>query len=289
MYSYVPFEPKISGITQENKEDFKQNKLPAMEVKGQGPHGIAFCSPSLHKYGHRYKILGKRIPEKVLTKEEAFEVMQHIDQICKKHGLGYLGENGKAQKVTVQELVREGAVIMEGNNRHNGLLKMSMSLVSKLRNDWTLSDIKEMAFAVANPIHCRPPIDRDEFDRNVWRSVMRYLPPEQVYEDAENKAMQEIGAVAVSPVISVSEALLADEGYHAVHGTVSTMWLPYAIVTGEKLLCRQCNVISEKMYDYPLPYTKWGLTGGGGGGFPKCPSCGKSTSQEFLKPFRYRP
>ena len=216
---------------------------------------------------YRYKILGTLVPTKVLTKEEALDVMQHIDNICKRHGLHYLGENGKAQKLPVAELVKEGAFIMEGNNRHGGLLQMTMSLVSKLRDTWTLSDIKEMAFVVANPIHCRPPIDRDEFDRNVWRSVMRYLPPEQVYEDAANKAMKEVAAAA--RVISVSESLLADEGYHAVHGTVSTMWLPYAIVTGEKLLCRQCNVISEKMYDYPLPYTKWGITGGGGGGFPE--------------------
>ena len=34
------------------------NEIPAIEVKGKGEHGIAFCSPALHKDGAKYEIIG---------------------------------------------------------------------------------------------------------------------------------------------------------------------------------------------------------------------------------------
>jgi hypothetical protein len=153
------------------------SQLPLFEVKGEGTHGMAFCTPSFHKKGHRYDILGVSTT-RILPADGAKYVMESIDAICKKHGLHYLGEGTKqGGGIDVSEMFKEGAVIYAGNNRHLGLLKMTMSLVARLygRTNIPLSTIKEMAGVVLNQKHCRPPLDREEFDRNVWRSVKRYL------------------------------------------------------------------------------------------------------------------
>jgi hypothetical protein len=76
-YSPIPFEQKAA------------DSIIGLEVKGLGHHGISFCSPSIHKNGDAYEIIGTPDPA-VLTPIQARELMQHIDQICIKHGLQYL-------------------------------------------------------------------------------------------------------------------------------------------------------------------------------------------------------
>jgi len=36
------------------------DEIPAIELKGEGQHGIMYCSPSPHADGSNYGILGKR-------------------------------------------------------------------------------------------------------------------------------------------------------------------------------------------------------------------------------------
>ena len=53
-----------------------------------------YCSPSIHKDGHRYEILGVREPV-ALSISEADELERHIDDICKRHGIQYLESGDK--------------------------------------------------------------------------------------------------------------------------------------------------------------------------------------------------
>ena len=64
------------------------NQIPAIEVKGAGEHGLLFCTPSPHKNGHNYEIIGTT---ELDTAVDAFE--SHIDNICSKYGIPYLNGN----------------------------------------------------------------------------------------------------------------------------------------------------------------------------------------------------
>jgi Bifunctional DNA primase/polymerase, N-terminal len=76
-YSPIPFTKKSA------------DSVLGLEVKGLGEHGIAYCSPSIHKNGQPYEIRGTR--ELVtFTVKQAREMMQHINQICLKYDLEYL-------------------------------------------------------------------------------------------------------------------------------------------------------------------------------------------------------
>ncbi len=69
-YSPIPFVKKSA------------DEVIGLEVKGLGEHGIAYCSPSIHKGGYPYEIIGTNTPI-ALTADQAKELMQHIDGICK--------------------------------------------------------------------------------------------------------------------------------------------------------------------------------------------------------------
>ena len=45
-----------------NKKLFNPQTMPAIEIKGDAEHGLFFCLPSLHKRGHRYEIIGTKVP-----------------------------------------------------------------------------------------------------------------------------------------------------------------------------------------------------------------------------------
>ena len=307
-YSKIAFPKKSTDIHVPGLSDkIQRGEIPAFEIKGMGTHGIAFCTPSMHKNGERYRIIGTSEPT-LLDEKTAYEMMQRINSICEAYGLTYLSGNGGSggdgngksthgHGLPVKELFKEGTVILEGHNRHNALLKMTMSLVANLRGKVPLSTIKEMAFSVANTKHCKPPIDREEFEGNIWRSVIRYIPANQRYEDdarenitkaTEAEAAKETldtSSTTTPPVpLSVSQALLAEEGYHAIRGSISTMWLPYDIVTAEQFQCIQCNNLTVEQYEYPLPYVKWGLTGSRIS-YPNCKKCRDNSWQRFVRVF----
>ena len=138
------------------------NGIPAIEVKGAGEHGLLFCTPSPHKNGHNYEILGKIPDATYLTVYDQFE--QHIDSICRKYGIPYLdGVDGNKPTLTMTDLYKEDTVILEGHNRHEGILRYIESLL------WNnpmapLGDIKQWAM-IKNERLCKPPLDKTEFEK----------------------------------------------------------------------------------------------------------------------------
>ena len=107
----------------------KSDEIPALEVKGLGTHGIAYCTPSVHKNGERYQILGTAVPV-TQSADLALKTMEHLDSICKKYGLQYL-ENvdtaGNTSQVPIRDLFKEDFVVWENHNRHLHLLRIMES------------------------------------------------------------------------------------------------------------------------------------------------------------------
>jgi hypothetical protein len=77
-YTKAPLPRKSSDKVNDLANKLDSNEIPAFEVKGLGEHGIAYCTPSPHKNGNNYEIIG--------TLEPAVfngDLVQHIDSILK--------------------------------------------------------------------------------------------------------------------------------------------------------------------------------------------------------------
>src|SRR5262249_29330333 len=103
-YASHPFPKKSSDTTAPGtlSEKLTSNEIPAIEVKGAGQHGLLFCTPSPHKNGFNYEIIGNTELDNIAT--DAFET--HIDNICSKYGIPYLNANSK-DEVPISELFKE--------------------------------------------------------------------------------------------------------------------------------------------------------------------------------------
>src|SRR3712207_7395656 len=56
------------------------NAIPAIEVKGLGEHGLFFCSPSIHKNGQPYQIIGTKEPR---SEEHTSELQSRQYLVCR--------------------------------------------------------------------------------------------------------------------------------------------------------------------------------------------------------------
>lgn len=163
-YSPIPFPHKSA------------DSVLGLEVKGLGEHGIMFCSPSLHKDGYRYEIIGTTEPV-CLSKEQAIELLQHIDQICIKHGLQYLENNSGILddkiKAMLKTFVIDRTIVISKGNRHRTLISIANSILfrhSGLKNNETLKNF----FMQINDSLCQPePLPEREI-KNIWKSALDF-------------------------------------------------------------------------------------------------------------------
>jgi hypothetical protein len=170
-YAEIPLPKKSSDV---NLIGQKDELVPAIEVKGGIGHGIAYCTPSVHKNGERYQIMGTSRPIK-LSEDQANQLKQHIDAICKKYGLQYLeNDDGTGRALTpMQDLFRDEYVIIEGNNRHEALLRVMDSLIRRLYGIMSLEEIRQYA-SDWNQKHCQPPLDNTEFEKQ-WKQATKFI------------------------------------------------------------------------------------------------------------------
>jgi D5 N terminal like len=189
--SYHPFAKKSSDQFKLG-DKINANEVPAIEVKGPGT--IFYVSPSIHKNGYPYEIIGIDLP----TISDNFD--RHIDNILRNYNIPYLSAaaengNGKAQ-TPIEDLFRDGFKIPEGHNRHEALLRVMESLIR--RNKGILSDerIKQLAYEW-NSEHCVPPLDNREFEKQ-WECATKLIlnnnddGKDNDNDDGKNKSKQVI-------------------------------------------------------------------------------------------------
>ena len=169
LYSNKPFPKKSSdkmSIPTANK--IQSNEIPAIEVKGLGSHGILFVSPSVHKNGYPYQIIGTKEPRIV------DDLVQHLNNIFKKYNIPYLdAANGNKEKTPIEDLFEEDFTIVEGHNRHEALMRVMESLIVRNSSVLSLDKIKELAKDWNNQ-HCRPPLDDKEFEKQL-KCALRFV------------------------------------------------------------------------------------------------------------------
>jgi hypothetical protein len=155
MYSPIPFPQKTA------------DSALGLEVKGTAEHGIAFCFPSIHKDGLPYEIIGTNQPV-TLSIEQAKEMIQHIDNICKKHGLEYLDKH-------YRNLLDSDCKIYQGS-RHDWLLRLANSLLFRYlgKGGKSEEEIKAMLMEINNT-KCVPSPLPDAEINEIWKDAADYV------------------------------------------------------------------------------------------------------------------
>ena len=180
-YSTHPFVKKSSDRTSDLSNKIDSNDIPAIEVKGLGEHGIAYCTPSPHKNGHNYEIIGTTEPEIIDDLE------QDIDSICKNCGIPYLGNVDGKSLTPIQDLFKGDAKVYEGHNRHEALLRIMDSLIERNKGILTFGQIKKLANEW-NLNHCSPPLNNQEEDKQ-WKAATKLLKEKIRKMQTENKPL----------------------------------------------------------------------------------------------------
>jgi P4 family phage/plasmid primase-like protien len=170
-------------------EKIESGEIPAIEIKSLGSHGILYCSPSVHKNGFSYEIIGVDKPVR-LDETQTFELEKHFDNILQKYGIEYLSNSneiaGKAL-TPIQELFKPGHYVLKGHNRHEDLLRVMESLIARNKDVLPLDQIKEIARKHNSMEFYEEPLSEVDFDR-LWKQAVRFIESknENKAEDSSN-------------------------------------------------------------------------------------------------------
>ena len=161
-YTKHVLKKKSSDVTK-LKDKIEGNEIPAIEVKGLGEHGIAICSPSVHKDGSKYEIVGKTR----LGIFDGKEIEDKLFDIYRKYDL-IVGDtkDGDINKIPMGELLRPGFIIGEGHNRHEAVLRVIEHYYLKYRESKSLDEIYDMSWKY-NLNNCKPPLSQSDFERQL--------------------------------------------------------------------------------------------------------------------------
>jgi hypothetical protein len=176
-YSPTPFPKKSADSTL------------CLEIKGLGEHGIVFCSPSIHKDGCQYEIIGTNQPI-ALNDIQARELIQHLDQICIKYGISYLDKVSRldtALKSMAKSLEVNHNIRIPAGQRHTTLISLADSLLfnhNHLAGGKNRVDELRSFFDQINDELCEPPLTSYERD-NIWRSALDFVDKINASEEAE--------------------------------------------------------------------------------------------------------
>jgi hypothetical protein len=205
-FSEIMFPKKSSDINAPGEK--ANDDLPAIEIKGLGTHGIAYCTPSVHKNGQRYQILGTHIPVK-LSEDQAEKLKEYIDVVCKRHGLHYLDyDDGSGNAlVPIPDLFKDEYVIVANHNRHGALLRVIESLIKRLYGLYQAGEIRELAYKW-NQKHCQPPLDDKEFEKQ-WRDGAKWILPK--IKEEEQKEQEEC-----KPILELTEELTKEVSWNDI-------------------------------------------------------------------------
>jgi hypothetical protein len=214
LYSRKPF-PKKSSDNHSLSSKLESNEIPAIEIKGLGSHGILFVSPSVHQNGTPYQILG------TLEPVIADDFVVHIDNICRKYSIPYLDAadngNGKAL-LPIQDLFKPDFTILEGHNRHEGLMRIMESLIARNSGILSLEEIKSLA-SKWNLKHCNPLLDDKEFEKQ-WTCATDFIAKKGTKPDEDDDKVHHSAADILVQLATENISLFFKDQYGTAHAQV---------------------------------------------------------------------
>ena len=157
-----------------------------------------FCANSPHQKDGNYRVIGTLKPEVF----PASMVEERISLVCKKYNIpyGFCNNDDNTNNYnfnigpSIQELFTPGTKILEGHNRHLGILRVMDSLLVKNMGFLTLDEIKRHAYT-RNLEVCVPPLDDGDMERQ-WKQALNYAnrkirEREEAKQQQQNKQKQE--------------------------------------------------------------------------------------------------
>lgn len=176
-YTTKPMPKKSSDVVNlKLLEKINNNEVPAIEMKGDGTHGIMYCTPSLHKDGSNYTIIGIREP-KIFD-----EIGVVINKICDEFSLG----RGENNKVAMKILMHDDTRVLEGNNRHEAIMRYAESILRKYPE--MEKSIFNDVINAKNQRMCSPPLDLNTLHIQI-KCAIDYISI-QVKHEKELKAIE---------------------------------------------------------------------------------------------------
>lgn len=154
VYTTKPIFKKSSDYTNSKlAEQMDSNDIPAIELKGEGKHGIMYCTPSPHKDGSTYQILGTKTPVIMDGIEKV------VRDICEKYKLG-IGNDGV---IPMKLLMDPDTKIHEGHNRHLAVMRYAESILRRYPK--MTKDEFDGLVVLWNNNHCVPPLSESELEK----------------------------------------------------------------------------------------------------------------------------
>jgi Bifunctional DNA primase/polymerase, N-terminal len=239
-YSPIPFPQKTP------------DSVLGLEVKGSGDHGLMFCSPSIHKNGYPYEIIGKTEPA-TLNTLQAREFIQHINQICMKYGLEYLSKStiiDERLKTIIKSLKlkkEDSSIRIPKGTRHLTLISFADSLLfnhlgKKKEQEW----LRDFFFQINNTL-CEPePLSEQEMEQ-IWNSAVDFVTRKIKLEKEEDEEKEE---AATSLVEQASEDIMSKYRFLTIEER-KEIWVyrDGVYVPGGEILVEK---EAERMYRYHL-------------------------------------
>lgn len=160
-------------------------------------------APNIHTNGCKYEIIGNKKEPIVVNEKQAFELIRHIDNICRQYGQKYI-DSTKNNKITseirkmIKALIINNKIVIEEGERHITLLSIADSLLINHIKSRNLKDeekkiktqkLKNFFFEINDEL-CKPfPLPEKEMDE-IWNSAVSYveaLKITQIHSSIDNK------------------------------------------------------------------------------------------------------
>jgi DNA replicative helicase MCM subunit Mcm2 (Cdc46/Mcm family) len=257
IYSKHSFKNKSSDT---GKAWFNKDTMPAIEVKGT--KSLMFCTPSMHKGGHRYQFLKQRVPS------VSDNLEQIINDILTKYDIEYLTKDDQRIKDT-QKKNDEGKIVNEGS-RHNELLREMNAKLHEFIRIKPLEDIKQMCIKYNN-LYCRPSLEIKEFER-MWNDAVIHVVEQE--QEKESSAAGDANNQLVD-LMSVAEAIRRSSGKVAVKGMIIGLSSVIQVVKQTEYACSSCGDSNTVVHNPPLFSLPYHLSLDNA---RRCNSCGQAAS-----------
>ncbi len=144
-------------------------------------------APNIHKNGNRYEIIGDKKEPSVLNQTDAYNLIRHIDTICRKYGLKYADLQNNKRSQEIRKMIKSCSInpeiIIEEGERHTILLSIANSLLinhikSKNFNGnekiIRIQQLQDFFFEINTQL-CKPiPLPEKEINE-IWTSAVNYV------------------------------------------------------------------------------------------------------------------
>lgn len=234
--------PKKSSDSKNPKmaESISKNQIPAIEVKGDGSHGIMYVTPSPHEKGSNYEIVGVHEPQ-ILDNGQTDQLLSTIEARLKTYGISWSFSTNTSSLLPMRDIMDDTTVIYEGHNRHEAILRYAESIYAVAPPTITDVIVFEMIKA-KNQILCDPPLDEDELKRQ-QKDAKNFILRRNGSIGAFHQQEQQTDKKPPKNHAEVADQIMEHYSFATMEDTRETYWYHEGVYipNGEVIIEKQCE------------------------------------------------